>query len=283
MIKADGNFARFLLATDRGHARRADDRGLALAAGAAPDPAGRRLSGRVPQLPGRRARGGCAQSAHDPNAARRRLPLRLAAPGGRAGADDGRQRRDVRRRRGPAERAGGVRRRARRSVAAVHAAHGRLRHRRRLHGPACRPARHRRAALDRRDRARPRLRRRRVCPEHLDLRARARRPARPGRQLGELRAARRRHRALVRAPARHRGGDLRERQLRRRRGLAADRPALRRDRRLAPDLPRPRRLLGADDGRAGGVHARAPARARRIGRPRRAGASRARRVRSACR
>ena len=66
---------------------------------------------------------------------------------------------------------------------------------------------------------------------------------RPARQLGDLRAAGRRHLALVRAAPRHRGGDLRQRQLPRRRDLAADRAALRRDRRLAPDLHRPRRLL----------------------------------------
>ena len=77
----------------------------------------------------------------------------------------------------------------------------------------------------------------------VDVRARARRAARAARQLGDLRAAGRRHLAVVRAPARHRGRDLRERQLPRRRDLAADRAALRRDGRLAPDLHRPRRVL----------------------------------------
>ena len=64
------------------------------------------------------------------------------------------------------------------------------------------------------------------------------------RQLGDLRAADRRHLALVQAPARHRGrrsascGNYLGR-----RDLAADRPALHRGRRLAPDLHRHRRLL----------------------------------------
>ena len=40
-------------------------------------------------------------------------------------------------------------------------------------------------------------------------------------QLGHLRAAGGRHLAVVRAPARHRGGHLRQRQLRGRRDLAA--------------------------------------------------------------
>jgi hypothetical protein len=56
--------------------------------------------------------------------------------------------------------------------------------------------------------------------------------------------------ALVHALARHRGRDLRERQLSRRRDLAADHPALRRDRRLAPGLLRPRRRLRGDDAAA---------------------------------
>ena len=75
---------------------------------------------------------------------------------------------------------------------------------------------------------------------------RPRTAARPGRQLGHLRAAGRRHLALVRQAARHRGRDLRQRQLPRRRDLAADRPALRRDGRLAPDLHRHGHLLRRD-------------------------------------
>ena len=50
--------------------------------------------------------------------------------------------------------------------------------------------------------------------------------------------------------ARHRGRDLRQRQLPRRRDLAADRPALRRDGRLAPDLHRHGHLLRRDDAAA---------------------------------
>jgi hypothetical protein len=75
------------------------------------------------------------------------------------------------------------------------------------------------------------------------------------------------------APARHRGGDLRQRQLRGRRDLAADRPALRRDRRLAPDLHRPGRVLRRDDAAAGAVDARG----RRPGACRRRGPSGAQR------
>ena len=68
----------------------------------------------------------------------------------------------------------------------------------------------------------------------LDLRPRARPADRAARQLGDVRAAGRRHLAVVRAAARHRGRDLRERQLSRRRDLAADRAALHRGVRLAP-------------------------------------------------
>jgi hypothetical protein len=53
-----------------------------------------------------------------------------------------------------------------------------------------------------------------------------------------FRAAGGRHLAVVRQAARHRGGGVRERQLPRRRGVAADRAALRRDGGLAPDLHR---------------------------------------------
>ena len=59
------------------------------------------------------------------------------------------------------------------------------------------------------------------------------RPADRRRQLRDVRAAGRRHVAVVHAPARHRRGDLRQRQLPRRHRLAADRAALHRRRRLA--------------------------------------------------
>ena len=78
-----------------------------------------------------------------------------------------------------------------------------------------------------------------------------------------LRAAGRRHLALVRAPARHRGRDLRQRQLPRRRDLAADRAALRRERRLAPDLHRHGRLLRRRRCRRSRCCMRAPAAAAR--------------------
>src|SRR6185503_15666286 len=61
--------------------------------------------------------------------------------------------------------------------------------------------------------------------------------------VGGLRPAGGRHLAVVHAPARHRGGDLRERQLPRRRALADTAAALHRDRRLARDLHRRRPVL----------------------------------------
>ena len=73
---------------------------------------------------------------------------------------------------------------------------------------------------------------------------------------------------FVAAP-RHRGGDLRQRQLPRGRGLAADRAALRRERRLAPDLHRASACsASASMLAAGAAAARA---ARRWRRPRGAG------------
>ena len=63
---------------------------------------------------------------------------------------------------------------------------------------------------------------------------------------GDLRAARCRHLALVRAPARHRGRDLRLRQLSRGHAVAAGAAAFRRERRLAPDACRHRPVLRRD-------------------------------------
>jgi MFS family permease len=102
---------------------------------------------------------------------------------------------------------------------------------------------------------------------------------------GHLRAADRRHLAVVRAPARHRGGDLRQRQLPRRRDLAADRAALRRNGRLARHLHRHRRLLRDRDAVAGAAAAPAAAARRWRRRASHAGAHRMprRAGRSACR
>jgi hypothetical protein len=77
--------------------------------------------------------------------------------------------------------------------------------------------------------------------------------------LGDLRAAGRRHLAVVRAPARHRGGGLRQRQLPGRRHLAADRAALRRAGGLAADLHRAGRAVCADAAAAGAAAAPAAA------------------------
>ena len=105
-------------------------------------------------------------------------------------------------RRGAADGAGGVRRRARRRVAALHADDDRLRHRRHPDGPALRPLRHRGAGRDRRDRARRRLRRSPASATSLWQFALVARPAdRLPRQLGDVRAAGRRHLALVRRAA----------------------------------------------------------------------------------
>ena len=92
---------------------------------------------------------------------------------------------------------------------------------------------------------RPGLRRRRHGRQHLDVRPAARRPDRPARKLGDVRAADRRHVAMVHAAPRYRGRDLRQRQLRGRRDLAAGGAAFRRGVRLARHLYRHRRLLRA--------------------------------------
>ena len=63
------------------------------------------------------------------------------------------------------------------------------------------------------------------------------------------------------AAARHRRRDLRQRQLPRRRRVAADRPAFHRQRRLAPHVSRHRRVLHRDDGAARAAAARAGRRA----------------------
>ncbi len=73
--------------------------------------------------------------------------------------------------------------------------------------------------------------------------ARARLADRRARQLGDVRAAHRRHVALVHEEARYRGRDLRERKLRRGRDLAASREPLRGGLRLAWNLPGDRRVL----------------------------------------
>ena len=105
----------------------------------------------------------------------RRLPPGLDPPGRRPGADDDRQRRDVRRLGGPAVGAEGVQRRPRRRLAAVHAADDRLRHRRHLHGPPGRQARRDAADPDRLGRPGRRLRPRRPERRHRRLRRGARR------------------------------------------------------------------------------------------------------------
>ena len=82
------------------------------------------------------------------------------------------------------------------------------------------------------------------------------------RQLGDVRSAGRRRVALVHAAARHRGRDLRLRQLSRRRVLAADPAAFHRHRRLAADPYRHRPVLRRHHA-AAGVDA-AAARGRRM-------------------
>ena len=99
------------------------------------------------------------------------------------------------------------------------------------------PVMHRRA----RPRQRLHPRGQRVHPAAVQPRAR---PAdRLARLLDHLRAAGRRHLALVHPAPRHRGGDLRQRQLSRRRGVAADPAVPLRHRRLARDLHRHGNLL----------------------------------------
>jgi hypothetical protein len=88
---------------------------------------------------------------------------------------------------------------------------------------------------------------------------------------------------------RHRGGDLRERQLPRRRAVAADHPALRRGGRLAHHLRRHRRVLRRDDAAAGAAAAATAAGAAGRGhgagavRPPLAARASTTRARSACR
>ena len=71
-------------------------------------------------------------------------------------------------------------------------------------------------------------------------------PVRGRRQLRDVRAASRRHLALVHPPSGHGGGHLCERQLSRGHGLATDHPALDRERGLAPGARRHRPVLRGD-------------------------------------
>ena len=98
-----------------------------------------------------------------------------------------------------------------------------------LMGTPGRPIRRDGAGAGRRRRPRQRLRRGRHVRQRVDILDRTWRTARAAWQLHDLRAAGGRHLAVVRAPARHRSRDLRERQLLRGRAVAAARAALRRD------------------------------------------------------
>ena len=116
--------------------------------------------------------------------------------------------------------------------------HDRLRPRRHPDGPAGRPLRRAGAGGARRRRPGRRLHRRRAGAQPVAVLRGAGPVDRPARDLGHLRAAGGRHLAVVRPPARHRAGDLHERQLHRRGRVAAGDAALHRQRGLAPDLCR---------------------------------------------
>ena len=167
--------------------------------------------------------------------------LRLAAACCCAAARHHRQRRHVVFRRGLADGSGGFCRHPRRCIGALHSGDGRFRLRQCRAGTAGRPLRHPGADPSRDCRARRRLCRFRLRPQSLGVCDRA--CVCGVWRIGDIRAADRRHLALVRASARDCGRDRGIGQLSRRHGLAADHTALYVQRRLAADAYRHRTFL----------------------------------------
>jgi hypothetical protein len=170
----------------------------------------------------------------------------MGAARGLANADDHKRLQHVCRGRCAACCAGRVWRGACGRLASLFADHDRLRRRRPFHGTAGRSIRRHGTAADRRAQSRSWLRRRGDGRQHLDLFTRARSADRRVRKLGDVRAAYRRHIALVHAQAWNSGCNLRQRKLSRGSRVATGRAPLRRDLRLAQHLRGHRTLLRCD-------------------------------------
>ena len=176
-----------------------------------------------------------------------RLVRRVVAAGRDADDVDARRCRHVVGHRGAASRAGGVRRRSRHGLTALHVDDGRVWPRRHPDGQADRPLR-RQPAAGVRD-ARPGAGLWRCCARALvaDLRVGTGSPDRLSRKFRHVRAAAGRHFALVRAPTRSGRVDRGLRQLPGGHGVAADRAVPDRGCRLAPHAPADWSGVPADD------------------------------------
>ncbi len=128
---------------------------------------------------------------------------------------------------------------------AVHAVNGRIRARRRPHGPALGPVWCDRSRADRRGIPQRGVRRRRLGRHVVAVQSCAGIADGVSRHIGDLRAADCRYFALVQSTARHRSRHLYERQLFCRRRVVAHPAAFFRDSRLAGDIYRHGRFLCA--------------------------------------
>ena len=181
-----------------------------------------------------------------------RVAVRLDAFGGDAAAVDHRRRGNVVGSRGAPGGASGIRRCARGRIAFLYRDHDRLWLQWHPDGALVGPLRSHRSGHRRNRRNGGGLHRRGLRRKSIAIH-RGTGDSHRCRQLGNFRSAPRPYFAVVHAPPRHSGGDLRQRQLSRRNNLAADSAALHRQRRLARYLFRHRRILCRDHAAARAV------------------------------